>query len=396
MSVEIIRGGIQPGAFGKPLAGIPRRGYFHADEFEGVKNFTRSQFKAKEARLDAKWAGWANSIEGKIAMGTMTRGHEHIDVGETIYFLRELAEIKAKAYDVKYAKLKGRMFVPVIGGDPGAETVIVNQFDYSGNAVRINASAQDFPEVNASGKQYTTPYNSYGVKFSYSIPELRASMKAGRSVEAMRATAARMALAQKQDDILSLGDLDADNGSGVTSPMLGLISFALAGKGAQTVPPASVNAATTWIGNKSPDQIIADINALIYSIPNATKEVEMPNRVLLPVAQYNYCKSTKRTAYADETILEAVQSAWADEGIKFIPWNRLAGAGAGSVTPGTAPYDLMLAYTMDEDHLNCPVPIEYQQMAPQLERMRFNIYCEMRMSGVISLYPGSLAFSSGI
>lgn len=390
--MEIIKAGQKPGSLGAPLGGMPRRGYFHADSFDG----SRSELKAKQARLDSKWSAWANSLDGKIALATMTRGAERVDVGETIFFLRELAEIKAKAYDVKYATLKARTLIPVIGGDPGAETVIFSQFDYSGNAKRINPSAQDFPEVNASGKQYITPYNSYGVKFGYTIPELRSAMKAGRSVEQMRATAARMALAQIQDDVLSLGDADADNGSGASSPMLGLISFAKAGNGAQTVPPASVGGSTVWIGNKSPDQIIADINALIYAIPNATKDVEHANRVLLPVSQYNYIKSTKRTAYSDETILEAVESAWEDEGVKFVSWNRLAGAGAGSVTPGTAPYDLMVAYCMDEDHLWCPVSIEYQQMAPQLERMRFSVYCEMRMSGVICPYPGSIAFSSGI
>lgn len=389
MSIEIIRGGQRPGSIpGQSMpADMPRRGRFHADEFDG----TPSQARAQAARLDSKWAAWSRTMSAAAISATL-----HIDVGETVFFLRELAEIKAKAYDVKYATLKARTLIPVIGGDPGAETFIFSQFNYAGTAKRINASAQDFPRVNANGQQFINPYNSYGVSFDYTIPELRAAMKAGRSIEALRATAARMALLQTQDSVMSLGDVDADNGSGGSSPMQGLLSFSAAGSGAQSFAVPQVNGSSVWIGNKTPDEIIADVNLMISAVPNGTRDVEHVKRVLIPVLQYNYIKSTKRTAYSNETILESLHSAWEDEGVEFVSWNRLAGAGANAASPGTAPYDMMVGYDPDEDHIWCPVSIEYQQMAPQLEKMRFAVYCEMRMGGVVSPYPASMIFGSGI
>ena len=365
---------------------MPTRGYVHIDEAPEGKG---DQYRSAAQRLDAAWNQWGHSMQA-AAKAEFLR----LDVGETIFFMRELAEIKPQMYDVIYATLKARTLVPIISGDPGAETFIFSQFDKSGKAKRISGAAGDGPRVNVSGKQFINPYNSYGASFDYNIPELRAAAKAGRSIDALRAKQCRAAIAELQDDILALGDPDADNGSGASSPMEGLLSYCLAGMGTNSFVVPQVSGSSVWINNKTADEIILDVNTFLSLIPQNTKDTFKPNTLVLPVAQYLYLASTPRSTISDTTILEFLEDAWPE--VEFLSWNRLSASGVNAVSPGTAPHDMAICYERSPDRLWCPITIEYEQLAPQLERYVYAVYAEMRMGGVVSPYPQSLIFGSGI
>lgn len=380
---------MSPGALAsrRDTSKMPRRGYIHLDEAaDGAK---RASVKQARLRLDQHWMQWGRSMECAVKAEFL-----RLDAGETVFFMRELAEIKAQAFDVIYAELMGRKLVPVISGDPGADTFIFTQFDSAGKAKRISGAAGDSPRINVKGNQFINPYNSYGASFDYTIPELRAAAKAGRSIDALRAKACRQAIAQAQDDILALGDPDADDGSGASSPMNGLLSYCLAGMGTQSLPPASVSGSTVWIGNKTTDEIIADITNAIATLASNTKNAFQVKRAVFPIKQFAYLRGTPRSTISDTSILEWLEDNYPE--IEFMDWNRLAGAGANAVAPGTAPYDMAIYYDPSPERLWCPITIEYEQLAPQLEKYTYAVYAEMRMGGVVSPYPLSMGFQSGI
>ncbi len=375
---------------GVPLdqLGAPRAGYARADAQTSGR-----ELAAARQRLDAAWGAWGKSVEAR-ALGMSLR----LDAGETVFFLRELAEIKTKAFDIIYATLKGRQFVPVVPGDPGAETFVYAQFDYAGKAKRLQSGARDLPKVNAKGTQYVNPYSSYGVAFDYTIQELRAAQKAGRSIDQLRAKAARMAIAQLVDDVIANGDPDVDNGSGTVAPMRGLLSLCAAGMGTQSFVVPQVAGSSVWIGNKTADQIISDVNSMVAQVPSQTKDVEHVRRLILPVAQYQYISTTPRSTISDTTIRDFLEGSHRDAGeeLEIVSWERLAAAGAGAVSPGTAPFDMMIGYDPNPDKVWCPISIEYEQMAPQLAGMQYDIFAETRLGGVVSPYPMSIIFGSGI
>lgn len=368
------------------LVQMPARGYIHVDEAPAGKH---DEARQAALRLDAGWKRWGGTIEAQVKAQLL-----RLDVAETIFFMRELAEIKPQMFDVIYATLKGRQFVPIISGDSGAETFIFTQFDKSGKAKRISGAAGDNPRVNVKGVQFINPYNSYGASFDYNVQELRAAAKAGRSIDALRAKQCRAAIAELQDDILALGDPDADNGSGSSSPMEGLLSYCLTGMGTQSFVVPQIAGSSVWIGNKTTDQIILDVNTFLSLIPQNTKDSFKPNTLLLPVAEYLYLASTPRSTISDTTILTFLEDAWPD--VEFMSWNRLSGAGANAVSPGNGAHDMMVAYDRSPERLWCPITIEYEQLAPQLEKYTYAVYAEMRMGGVVSPYPLSMAFAAGI
>ena len=218
--------------------------------------------------------------------------------------------------------LKGKLFVPVRNDiDPGAESVTYSSFDYAGVAQRVTGAADDFPEGNAAGVQATKPLMSCSSSFSYTIDELRAANKAGRSLDRIRALTARKLIDQKIDNILASGDASVDLGPLTgTSPMQGFLSLS----NKQTQTAASIGGSTLWIGNKSADQIVADVSTTaIATVPSTTKDVEHVRRAIFPVAQYNYMQQTR--ALRSATPQSSSSSKVTIRTLTFSPGNASAG-----------------------------------------------------------------------
>ena len=60
--------------------------------------------------------------------------------------------------------------------------------------------------------------------------------------------------------------------------------------------------------NKTPAEILADVNNAIVGAWSATQQVELHDTVLLPVAQYGLIASTPRSTTSDTTIMSYLQA----------------------------------------------------------------------------------------
>jgi hypothetical protein len=326
----------------------------------------------------------------------------HLDVGEQAFFLRELEQIFKEQYDVKYAVLKGKQMVPIRHDlDPGAENFTWAQFNYSGKAKRIKDFSQDFPMAQTNGVQFVHPVVSYGSGFRYSIDELRSALKVGRSIDRLRAFAARKMIDQQVDQVLALGDTDVDDGAQFGSnPMYGLINQ----PSTLTLAPAVVSGNTQWQNwstgspsgaNKTSDQIIADVSSLIAYVPSQTLDVEHVRRIVMPVTDFEYIKNTPRSTVSDTTILKFLEDN--NPEIEFMSWERLTGQGAANTGWGSSGNgDRMIAYNPDPMELYCPISIEFEQLAPQLDNMAYKVLCRTKMGGVVAPYPKSICYMDGI
>lgn len=323
------------------------------------------------------------------------------DAGETGIFLRELENVFKEPYDIEYAELKGKQMVPVrYDLDPGAETFTYTTFDRRGQAIRVKDFSGDFPRVNVFGSQFLNPVVSYGISYAYSIDELRAALKAGRSIEQMRAFAARKAIDEIIDQVLSNGDPDVDNGaqSGL-APMQGILTLTNTQTG--TASSLGSGSTTTWWNtttaalNKTQDQIIADVTGVITNVPYNTKGVEKVRRIVLPIFQMGILKNTPRSTVSDTTLLAFLEKNNPD--IEFMDWERLSGAGAANTNfAQNAPGDLLLAYNPDRSKLFAPIAIEFEQMSPQLDNMSYKVPARCKIGGCVSPYPQSIYNLSGI
>jgi hypothetical protein len=305
---------------------------------------------------------------------------EHLDSAETVFFLRELMQIAAESYDVKYAKLKGAQNVPFRTDiDAAAETYLYRQFNSVGKAERVKGPDDKLPLVNTLGKEFTHKLAIYGTGFAYSVDEIRAGAKAGRPLDRMRAQVARKVIDQKIDDICFQGD--ADVGTLGLNTLTNVLDYT---GSLDTSGSGSPN--TLWSG-KSADAILKDMNGLVTKIVHDTLEVESPTRILLPTNQYRQISTTARSTVSDTTILEFFQANNPD--ISVSSWERLGGAGSEAK-------DRMIGYDPQMMNLHLLMAIPYEQLAPQLDGWFYKVNVRCKLGGVVAPYPQSVCIADGI
>jgi hypothetical protein len=300
----------------------------------------------------------------------------NLDAGESAFFKRQLEYIKRRTYDQKLKNLKAKTLIPVSNEAPSAIGAITfRRFDAVGLAKIIADYAKDFPRVDIFGTEQTVKNHGIGASYGYNIQEIRRAQIANLRLNQRRAEAARRAIEEKSDNIAWNGDADYN--------IQGLIDYP--GITEYTVPDPGEG--TEWV-NKTPLEILYDLNAIVTAIVDSTNGVEAPDTMIMPIEQFNLINDTPIGDNVDKTILQFFLSN--SRFIKTVEWVvELAGAGAGGA-------DRFMVYPRDDMHLTLEIPQPFEQFAPQQKGMEFEVMVHEETAGVIVYYPQSIAFGDGI
>lgn len=316
-------------------------------------------------------------------MPTITKAKKqdayNLDANESAFFMRELEYIKSVTYDIKYKPLKALLLFPTsTEANTGATQITWRQFALVGNAKIIGDDANDLPLADIYAIENPYKVKSVGVKYRYTIQEIRESMYSGKRLDQRRAAAARRAIDQLINQICLIGDTD--------NAISGLINFP--GIGSYSVPADGTGSSALWSA-KTGDQINRDVTGMINAVFNATNGVEYPDTLLLPVKQYAYAATTRMTQFTDRTILEFLLMS--SPFIKTVDWlpNELSGAGVGAT-------DRMMIMARDDMHLSLEIPQPFEQFDPQQTGLVFEVPCHARTAGLLIYYPQSVAYGDGI
>lgn len=300
-----------------------------------------------------------------------------MDAAESAYIARELEEIRAQTYDIKYPNLIARTLIPVNNAIPaGAEVVTYKQFDMVGAAAIIASYADDLPRSDVLCKSFSVSPKDLGASYGYNYREAKVAEYTGIPLDAKKAEAARRAVEQLIDKIGKTGD--------TSTGLLGLLNQP--NTSLYTVPNGA-SGFPDW-ARKTPDEIIKDINGIINGIVSSTSEVEIPDTLLLPTEQYTFITSTPRSSNSDTTIAAYVlaNNPYLKE---IVPWNILNQAGASSA-------DRMVAYRKDSNALEFYIPEEFNQLPPEKRNLEVIVDCVARCGGVVVFYPLSISYGDGI
>lgn len=303
------------------------------------------------------------------------------DADGAVFFQRQLEHIKSQSYDVRYAELKARELFPVSSeAGPGVTTITYRTYDQAGAAKIIQAYADDLPRADVAGKETSSPVRSVGISYGYSLDEIQASQLTGVGLDQRRANAARRSVEQVINDVAFFGDTKHNLPGFFSNP---------------NVPSGNVvdpGAGTAWI-NKTPDQILFDVNDLFSDIFETTLMVEQGNTLLLPPAQWSFISSTPRASNSDTTILAylVANSPYLTSMESVIPVNECQ----ASLNPELT-NDAMVAYDRSPDKLELEIPVELELMPIQQKNLEFVIPGRARLGGVNIYYPLSAAIAEGI
>ncbi len=289
-----------------------------------------------------------------------------LDSSSQAFFARQLEHVKAKSYDVKHADLVARQLFPVTGeAGPAVDTITYTTYDMVGSAKIISHYADDLPRADIYGKETTIPVRSVGSSFGYNRNEILQAQLVGNSLDQRRANAVQRAWEEVVDDI-------AWNGS-AKDGLLGILTH-------PNVPTFASTTGTGWIA-ATPDEIIADCNALVSQMAVATKMKEVPDTLILPIAEYNHINGTPRASNSDTTIMQFIlQNVEGINTIKKV--NELTGSG--------------LLYSNNADKLELEIPKELEFLPPQERGLELIVPAWGKTAGVNVYYPLSLLKISGI
>jgi hypothetical protein len=295
------------------------------------------------------------------------------------FMLSQLSAIETKMYEKKYKAITYNLIVP-IKSDGGEFVTSITYFFMDGKAVAqfVGTKSLNVPisEIGTESVNVSVELGSTG--YEYSDEELGQAMMLGRSLTADKANVARRACEEHLQAVAMLGDTAHGlpgfiNNSNVTA--------------ASVIDPGS---GSEWI-NKTPNQIIFDVNDFMGDIFVDTLQVERPTRLLLPTAQWNYIAGTPRSDNSDATILAwlVANSPYLSTVDDVIAVAELAGAGSGGS-------DRMMTYDFDVDKVVMHIPKPLVFTEPQRKGRGYEVPGTYKCGGVEFRYPGSARYADGI
>lgn len=297
-----------------------------------------------------------------------------LDASGAAFFARQLEFVKSKSYDVLYGDLLFRTLFPVNTSVPaGATSITYQTYDRAGMAKIINGYAKDLPRVDIAGKETTSPVKTVADAFGYSVDEIESARLVGMPLDQRKANAARRAIEETFNSIAFFGDSE--------SGLPGLLDNANIPRGNAPDPGAG----TEWV-NKTPDEILADVNAATAAPFIASLQKERVNTLGLPTAQWSYITSTPRSANSDTTIAQYIvnNNPFLNSMEDIIPVNEFTGAGT---TPGD---DILLTYNRNPDKLEFEIPQDVVFLPEQIEGLEYTVPAKGRCGGLNIYYPVSL------
>ena len=295
----------------------------------------------------------------------------NFDAAESIFFARQLAYVRGKILEVPKAALNAFRVFPVQTEVPaGAQTAYQRIYDSYGMAEIISNYADDLRRVDILGAEVPVKVVDIGDSYGYSVKEIRNAQYARTNLQLYKAQAARRAIDQKLNSIAWKGDA-AHNVTGfLNNPNITTVLL-----------PATGTGGSTQIKDKTVNQIIADFNEIINTIPQATNQVEQADTILMSTAVYDYIATTPRGIDNDTTILEFLQKVHPE--IRKERWIKV-GELNGAASDGS---DMIIAGKFQPDYVKFEIPNRFEQMQVQMRNLEYVINCISSVIGVTVTLP---------
>ena len=250
-----------------------------------------------------------------------------------------------------------------------------------GNMPWISAETSAIPGVSVNGQRVVTPLRLLAREVSYTSPELERSQLTGQPIDTQKLDALNMLYQMNTDQMVYIGSADVGATGLLNSTQVTASNVA-----------AGASSSTLWV-NKTPDEILADVNTLLNATWTSSALAICPDGLRLPPTQFSYIASQKVSSAGNVSILEFLKKnsiALAINGreldIQPIKW--LTGRGDSSS-------DRMMAYTNDESRVRFPmVPIRRE--TPYYQGIRFTSPYLWAFGEVEIPYPETIRYADGI
>lgn len=212
-------------------------------------------------------------------------------------------QINQRVYETRYPDYDfGRLIYVDTSAPEWSPGIMTYTSDVSGAANWQSGYAKDVPLADVSQDMQTKSFHLAAIGYQWNIEEVNTTMAfPGANLPDRRARAARLAYMKFMYDLTIQGSPEKGLG--------GLINYS--GVTTTTAPNDGTGGATLWVdqngvGQKTPAQIIRDINIGLMGVYRDTNDIELADTVLLPHEALTYIAQTPYSATTMETILDFV------------------------------------------------------------------------------------------
>lgn len=343
---------------------------------------------ARKVKLHDAQGQVKEEVELTASMERLVDSDVRLSDTDGVFFQRQLEAIETQTYDVLYPDLEARQCFKTntFGGD-GVQHLTYRSFDRIGKAQVINARATDLPKSDISGKEYSITVKSVGTAYDFDIDEIAAAKYANMPLEARKAMASRRGYEEYINAVAWRGDADA-----------GLPGFFTNTDVLRQAVPAGAGASTSW-DDKTPDEILADLNEACAAMYATTKKIHAPKEIWLSVMKYNKLFSTPRSPVSDTTIgmyfCNNNQFGITKESFKAL--NELEAGIPMGTGVGSDCFIIMNQTTpegMETIRLREPLPLQY--LPVQLHGLVYEVPGRGRYAGLEITYPRAMEIWYGI
>lgn len=216
----------------------------------------------------------------------------------------------------------------------------------------ISKDSSTIPNVAIDIGKTASPLIPWGLEGQWTIFELESAQLLGEGIDQQKFEAIRRKHQQDTDIMVYLGDTTIPNAYGLlNSPQV--TTGAVLNNGSSS--------STLWI-NKTPTQILQDVNNLVEATWAASAFEYCPDKILISPVVFGYIATTPVTSAGTESILSYLERNSIcmrvnGRPLKILPSKWCTGTNNGN-TLGVNATDMMLAYTQQYELVRFPmVPI---------------------------------------
>lgn len=299
------------------------------------------------------------------------------DANATAFLARQLVHQRGQIEFKIFEELRAAEFVPVESNHPrGAESYSTQLMTPQGKAKITHDLAGDSPRVDVDVDEDLRKYVNARASYAYTIQELEHAAFAGVPLPAWKGQACAEEIARKLDELGRIGASKLGLTGFFNNP---LVTVHTLGNGEWNLFPTT-----------TADQIIADLNELEDTLISQTRDTAKPPYTLvLPSAYEGILATSPRSSQSDVTIKE-----WFLRNSRLIKriesYFALDGATGSDVAAADPPQAIV--YKPDPMVLFWPIPILYEEQAPQLRAWEWVVDARARAGGVDVRRPSHMLY----
>jgi hypothetical protein len=298
----------------------------------------------------------------------------------SLWFQKELEHTITTQYEVRFPELKMAegAVIPIRGTIPkGKRSGVYKMYDYTGVAKWLTTGSwKDIPKASAKGKRATFDVHEYAMGYGWELGELEEAQATNTPLLQFEANAASRGLALFLDAVGWFGDV-AKGCHGLTNhPNITVIDAA---QGAANAYRWGTYGSTSKTGL----EMVADVALGIRTMRSVTKNVQRPNRCMLPSTFWERAQHQVYNATGgNQSVMKFLRETYPE--IVFEEHRQLdtAGTYGGPV--------IMFIHVSSPDDLWFECPIQKEQHGPFQDGLTFGALMRSSTGGIITPYPQAI------